>query len=103
MRFVKRPAAGLDEPGALPQARVVHRHSPVRGETTPPEEEDGSMKGIPRAVAVTAVAVAALLLPPAASTAQEADVIRLSVYQPAALPCGPQIVAEAKGYFEEER
>lgn len=37
------------------------------------------------------------------AAAQEADVIRLSVYQPAGLPCGPQIIAEAKGYFEEER
>ncbi len=61
-----------------------------------------SQRSLARLASVLVV-LALLVVGGSPAAAQEADVIRLSVYQPAGLPCGPQIVAEAKGYFEEER
>ena len=58
--------------------------------------------GITFSIAVTLVLVLGLAVQTWAQ-AREADLIRVSVYQPQGLPCGPMIVGEAKGYFEEER
>lgn len=50
-----------------------------------------------------AVLTAAMLVAVAPVWAQEPDVVRVSIYQPRGLPCGPLIVGEANGYFEQER
>jgi NitT/TauT family transport system substrate-binding protein len=54
----------------------------------------------PQRIVILALLGLALLATTAA--AAEPDVVRVSVYKPAALPCGPYDVAEARGYFEQE-